>query len=124
MNDGITPFGHGRKYGQKSMGENMNETLLLIILAGIGAYWWDTMYTNELALKVCRQLCQTSNLQLLDGTVMRQRVWLRRSLLVRLQICRLYSFEYSDDNESRRDGYIVTIGHQVAETRIDSRQLH
>lgn len=94
----------------------MQETLLIIILSGIIAYWWDTMYTNELALKVCRRLCQTSNVQLLEGTVMRQRVWLRRSLSLKVQICRLYSFEYSDDSQSRRYGYIVTLGHQVVET--------
>jgi hypothetical protein len=102
----------------------MTDTLLIIALSGIIAYWWDTMYTNELALNACQQLCQASNMQLLDGTVMRQRVWLRRSLFLRLQICRLYSFEYSDDNESRLYGYIVTTGHQVAETRMRSKQLH
>jgi len=102
----------------------MHEILLIIALSGIVAYWWDTMYTNELALKACRQLCQASNMQLLDSTVMRQRVWLRRDVSMRVQICRLYSFEYSDDNESRRYGYIVTTGHQVAETRMHSPQLH
>jgi hypothetical protein len=102
----------------------MNDMLLIIILSGFIAYWWDTMYTNELALNACRQFCQASNVQLLDGTVMRQRVWLRRSQVMRVQICRLYSFEYSDDSESRLYGYIVTTGHQVAETRMRSHQLH
>jgi len=102
----------------------MEDILLIIVLSGIAVYWWDTMYTNELALKACRQLCQASNVQLLDSTVMRQRIWLRRGLFPRLQICRLYSFEYSDDNESRLFGYIATVGHQVAETRMDSRPLH
>jgi hypothetical protein len=98
----------------------MNETLLILVLLGMIGYWWDTMYTNELALKVCRELCKKSDVQLLEATVMRQRVWLRRDSSMNVQICRLYSFEYSDDNESRQHGYIVTLGHQIVETHIDS----
>jgi hypothetical protein len=37
---------------------------------------------------------------------------------VGLQICRLYSFEYSRDSQSRQFGYLVILGHSVVESRI------
>ena len=101
----------------------MQEILFILFVLAVIGYWWDTMVTNELALKACRRLCQQAQMQLLDATVMRQRIWLRRSP-TGVQICRLYSFEYSEDNASRQHGYVVTLGHQVAETRMEPPQIH
>lgn len=100
----------------------MDELFLLLILAGGIWYWWDTQKSNEMALFVCRQKCDQAAVQLLDATVSRQRSWLRRDHNGRVQICRLYSFEYSDsqtnDFGQREHGYIVLIGKQVVETRL------
>lgn len=101
----------------------MQEILLIVVLLTVLAYWWDTMYTNERALAACRQLCQNAQTQLLDGTVVRQRVWLRREA-GGIQLCRLYSFEYSNNSETRSHGYVVMLGHRIAETRMDSQQVY
>ncbi len=99
----------------------MQELLLIICLMAVVAYWWDSMRSGELALMTCHRLCQRSELQLLDNTVMRQRIWLGRSASGQLQLCRIYSFDYSDDNEARWQGYIVILGRHVAETSMDPR---
>jgi len=101
----------------------MQEILLILILLAVLAYWWDTMYTNERALRACQQLCRNAQTLLLDGTIVRQRVWLRRNA-GHVQICRLYSFEYSNDSESRQQGYVVMLGHRIAETQMDSQQIY
>jgi hypothetical protein len=101
----------------------MQELLLIAILLAVVLYWWDTTRTSELALTACQKLCRNAELQLLDNTVMRQRIWLGRSANGSVQLCRIYSFDYSDDNESRRQGYIVMLGHHVAETSMDPRHV-
>ncbi|MGB5277949.1 MAG: DUF3301 domain-containing protein [Gammaproteobacteria bacterium] len=96
----------------------MQEILLIALLLAIVAYWWDTTRTNEIAMHNCGRICQSAGVQLLDATVSRQRVWLRRHPQGGIQICRLYSFEYSSDNKSRQFGYIVLLGRQVVESKI------
>jgi hypothetical protein len=96
----------------------MQEILLIGLLLVIIAYWWDTARTNEIALQSCRRICQSSGVQLLDASISRQRVWLRRHPGGGVQICRLYSFEFSQDSQNRQYGYIVLLGHQVVESRI------
>jgi hypothetical protein len=96
----------------------MQEILLIGLVLAIIAYWWDTTRTNEIALQSCRRICQSAGVQLLDASISRQRVWLRRATGGGIQICRLYSFEYSQDSQSRHYGYIVLLGHQVVESRI------
>jgi hypothetical protein len=96
----------------------MHEIALISLLLAIVAYWWDTTRTNEIALQSCRRICQSAGVQLLDASVSRQRVWLRRRPQGGIQLCRLYSFEYSQDNQNRQFGYIVLLGHQVVESRI------
>jgi len=104
--------------------------LIILILAGIW-YWWDTQQCNELALLVCKQKCEQAGLQLLDASVSRQRSWLRRGKSGSVQICRLYGFEYSDDQSVdyglRHYGHIVIIGKQVVETNLprdNVRNIH
>jgi len=105
----------------------MDEIILILLILTGAWYWWDTQQCNELALVECQKKCANAGLQLLDATVTRQRSWLRRGSGGRLQICRLYSFEYSNDVPSefersdfggREHGYIVLIGKQVVETNI------
>ncbi len=96
----------------------MQEVILILIVLGFVAYWWDTTRANEVAIQNCRSICQSHGVQLLDATVSRQRVWLRRLPDGGVQICRLYSFEYSHHNEDRQYGYLVLLGQQVVESRI------
>ncbi len=96
----------------------MQELILTGLLLAVVAYWWDTTRTNEIAIRNCRRICQSAGVQLLDASVSRQRVWLRRHPHGGIQICRLYSFEYSQDSQSREFGYLVLLGHQVVESRI------
>ena len=105
----------------------MDEIILIFLILTAIWYWWDTQQTNEIALAVCRQKCENACLQLLDATVTRQRTWLRRGAGGSVQICRLYSFEYSRGETSgfersefgdREHGYIVLIGKQVVETHL------
>ena len=102
----------------------MQELFLIALLAVVVLYWWDTMYTTELVMNTCRHMCRNAQLQLLDNTVVRHRIWLGRSPTGGVQLCRIYSFDYSDDNESRRQGYIVTLGHRVAEASLNPRHVN
>ena len=99
----------------------LQELFLTLCLMAVAAYWWDSMRCGERALVTCQHLCQRQQLQLLDNTVMRQRIWLGRSASGSVQLCRIYSFDYSDDNEARWQGYIVMLGLHVAETSMDPR---
>ena len=98
----------------------IQEVILILIVLGLLVYWWDTTRTNEVAIRACRNICESQGVQLLDATVSRQRLWLRRHPSGGVQICRLYSFEYSHNNEDREFGYLVLLGQQVAESRIGS----
>jgi len=103
----------------------MSELLFIFLILSVAWYWWDTQQCNEIALAMCQQKCANAGLQLLDATITRQRTWLRRNSSGHMQICRLYSFEYSGDASSafgqRKQGYIVLIGKQVVETNIPYR---
>lgn len=102
----------------------MDFLILAALLAAL-TYWWDTSRCNELALQHCRELCERNQVQLLDSTIVRQRLWLRRTGSGGLQLCRLYSFEFSGDSETRHYGYIVMLGHTVAESHMQPwRTLH
>ena len=102
----------------------MIDFILILVLCAMAWYWWDTAYCNELALTNCRNHCNASEVQLLDGSVARRRVWLRRNENGSVQLCRLYGFEYSENHESRHNGYIVLLGRKVVETRLESQSYH
>lgn len=105
----------------------MDDILFIILILVAVWYWWDTQQSNEIALSVCKQKCSQAGLQLLDATVTRQRSWLRRGPNGHLQICRLYSFDYYNEESpgfdesafgGRENAYIVLIGKQVVETNM------
>ena len=118
----------------------MEDLLFIILILAVIWYWWDTQQCNEIALAVCKQKCINAGLQLLDATVTRQRVWLRRGSASSVQICRLYSFEYYNGESSetgtsvfarsefgeRQQGYIVfldtSVNQQLQRLRRDNKR--
>lgn len=96
---------------------------LILSLSAALWYWWDTTRCNEIAAHRCRQMCENAEVQLLDSSVSRQRLWLRRNENGSVELCRLYTFEFSGDSESRHYGYVVLLGHRVGETSMDAWRL-
>lgn len=101
----------------------MNDILLLALL-GMGMwYWWDTVRTQEIARSAGLRACQQANVQFLDDTVERKRQWLRRNAQGRVQLCRLYFFEFCSDGSERYQGRIVMFGQAVREVEMDAYRI-
>lgn len=99
-----------------------NTWWLALLLLGVW-YWWDTLRTKEAARLSGLHACQQAGVQFLDDTVQRKRLWLRRNQQGRLQLCRLYFFEFTSDGAQRYEGRIVVLGKQVQEVDMDAYRI-
>ncbi len=95
---------------------------LTTVVLGIW-YWWDTVRTQELAREAGLHACQRAKVQFLDDTVERKRQWLRRNTHGRIQLCRLYFFEFTSDGRERYQGRIVMFGQALREVEMDAYRI-
>jgi hypothetical protein len=86
--------------------------LLLVVLAALIWFWQNTLYLRELALRAAQDVCLHQQLQLLDATVILQRIVLRRSA-GRLLLQRTFQFSYSSDGDDRNTGFVIIAGNHV-----------
>jgi hypothetical protein len=77
------------------------------------AFWQSAMAAREVANRAARGACERDHAQLLDGTVAFQRLRLARGTAGRMTFRRTYVFDYSDDGESRRQGFVILLGRRV-----------
>ena len=102
----------------------MEDLLLVAMLSAITWYWWDTMQCKEIAKTAGKQACLNAQVQFLDDTVALKKLWLRRAENGRLQLCRIFFFEFASDGEHRYQGRIVLSGKQVREVAMDAYRLN
>ena len=98
----------------------------ILWLASIGLglwYWWDTVRTQEIARSAGKRTCQQATVQFLDDSVVRKRQWFRRNAQGRIQLCRLYFFEFTSDGSERYQGRIVMFGQAVREVEMDAYRI-
>ncbi|MDH5327254.1 MAG: DUF3301 domain-containing protein [Gammaproteobacteria bacterium] len=95
----------------------------LLALAAISWYWWDSTHCKEIAHRVGKDACERYQVQFLDDTVIKKRTWVRRNEHGRLQLCRMYLFEFTSDGALRYQGRIVLTGHQLADLSMDAYRL-
>lgn len=81
------------------------------------------MHCKEIARKAGKTACQQNQVQLLDDTVEKKKIWLRRNQLGRLQLCRLYLFEFTSDGTQRYQGRIVLAGQFVVDISMDAYRI-
>lgn len=94
--------------------------LALLIFALVVWFWQDSLRAREQVLRACRQACTRAEAQLLDETVVLQRL---RPVRVhgRLQLARDYDFEYTLDGETRWKGRARLSGRRLERLQMDDQ---
>jgi hypothetical protein len=100
------------------------EILVLLGVAALVWFWFDSLKVRERALAVGPGACERSGLQFLDQTVECISLKLARNEDGRVVIRRIYRFEFTDNGESRRTGTIVMMGSQVISITMEPYLLH
>jgi Protein of unknown function (DUF3301) len=91
----------------------MTPLFVLLLIAMLTWFWYDTMRARERAVRAGKQRCEQEGLQLLDETVALCALRLRRNGSGRLALRRVYAFEFSDNGNNRRAGSVTLLGGNV-----------
>jgi len=94
--------------------------LVAILLIIVGALLWvDSLRARERAIQAGRTACERYALQFLDETVSFARMRLARDEEGRLRIVRIYTFEFSETGNNRRNGAIVMLGQDPKDIHLE-----
>jgi len=94
-----------------------------MLLAVVSWYWWDTMQSKEVARQAGKRACDQAGVQFLDDTVEKKKVWIRRNARGRLELCRIFFFEFATDGEYRYQGRVVVLGNIVSDVSMDAYRI-
>ena len=100
-----------------------DSTVVMLILALIAWFWWDSRGAAEHATRVARQYCESMNVSFLNDTVAWQKVRLKRNLKGRMMLERSYFFEFASDGQQRYRGEVVMLGKRVKSIQLDPHRI-
>lgn len=104
---------------------DMASLFLLLLLAALGWFWYDSMRALELARQVGKQACSNANVQFLDDTVASIGLALVRDASGRRVLRRTYRFEFSETGNTRLEGHVILFGGRVESVTMEPyRILH
>jgi len=85
----------------------------VLLIAALAWLWIDSLRAREKAIAATKAACHSENLLLLDDTVAIAKLGFGRNSEGRLNVRRIYSFEYSDTGNDRTAGSVVLLGDRV-----------
>ena len=91
--------------------------LLIILLVILFSLWYEIFKTRELVIKRCQQVCREAELQFLDQTVAVVSVKFRFGGNNRLELHRIYQFEYSENGVDRFKGFVDMLNNRITSIR-------
>jgi hypothetical protein len=95
--------------------------LEIVILAALGAggwFWWDSLKAREVANAAIRPACKAQGLLFLDDTVALAALRPSRNDAGRVQLRRVYRFEFSDTGHNRRAGAVTLLGSRIVDLEL------
>ena len=101
----------------------MNGLILLALLIGGVWFWLDSRRAHEIAVGVCRHICNTERVVLLDQTVALSGLKLARGRSGWIQFQRCYTFEYSDDVSVRHTGELTMRGTTPLTLKVNGQEV-
>jgi hypothetical protein len=91
----------------------------LIGIVAAALFFLDSLRARERAVRAGREACRRYDLQFLDDTVSFARLRLARDDEGRLRFSRTYTFEFTETGNTRRQGAIVMIGHELQDIHLE-----
>ena len=76
-------------------------------------YWFNAQKAKEIALVAARDHCLALEVQMLDGYVALNSIWLKRDKAGKMQLRRSFLFEFSSTGNERYNGTLLMLGRQV-----------
>ena len=109
----VSPSACASPTRQGAVSFSLWDVLLLFGLGGYGVYFLTALRVRELALLAARNACARAGVQLLDATVVVQRLSASRDADGRWRLWRQFRFEYSVDGYQRERGHIIMLGQRL-----------
>lgn len=97
--------------------------LLLLLLAALGWFWFDSLRALEAARNKGKQICHDANLQFLDDTVANIALALVRDKSGRRVLRRAYRFEFSETGNTRLEGRVILLGDKIESVTMEPYQI-
>jgi len=91
----------------------LNDIILLCFMCLVYAYWVNAQKAKEIALEAARNHCLVMEVQMLDGYVALNGIWLKRDKAGKLGLRRLFLFEFSSTGNERYNGTLSMLGCRV-----------
>ncbi len=97
--------------------------LLLLLLAALGWFWFDSLRALETARNMGKRVCSSADVQFLDDTVAGIGLSLARDRSGRRGLRRTYRFEFSETGDTRLEGRIILLGNKVVSVTMEPYQI-
>jgi len=91
----------------------LNDIILMGFMCLAYVYWYYTQEAKEIALRTARDHCLAMEVQMLDGYVALNGLWLKRDKLRKMRLRRSFLFEFSSTGDERYNGTVLMLGRQV-----------
>lgn len=99
------------------------ELIGVALLVALAWLWVDSLKAREKAIAATKAACDSEDLLLLDDTVAIKRLSLGRNTEGRVNLRRVYDFEYSDTGNDRSAGSVVLLGERVLVINLNLREV-
>ncbi len=98
------------------------ELILIFVLIVLAWLWLDSLDKRERAVLLGAELAARFNLQLLDETVVCNKLWLARNSRGKVHLLRTYEFEVSASGAERLHCHLTLLGNQLSTWHIPPYQ--
>ncbi|MBF0448722.1 MAG: DUF3301 domain-containing protein [Magnetococcales bacterium] len=96
--------------------------ITLLLLLGVGFFWYSTMRARERGLTIARQVCSEIGMPLLDDTIFLSHLSLKRAAGGQLKISRVYTFRYLGERNHIYHASLILVGERQESLLLDTRQ--
>ncbi len=100
-----------------------SELIMILLLVGFFLYWSSAQKIREIALKTAVAYCQKMDIQMLDGYVALNALWLKRDNNGKIRIWRSYLFEFTATGEDRYNGKVVMLGKLIESVQLEPHRI-
>ena len=85
----------------------LNDIIFITFMCLAYGYWFNAQKAKEIALATARDHCLAMEVQMLDGYVALNGIWLKRDKLRKMQLRRSFLFEFSSTGNERYNGAVL-----------------